>query len=529
MKSLNAPYPYYDNPEISDIKDLVELYKDSKKTAFMFRDNGKVVKKTYAEVYVDVMALTGYFFNKYKNKHIAIIGENSYAWIVVALAIMLSGNICVAIDKDADEETARRQLKQADANAVYYSLNYCEQAAKYIRNAYPLEELDDYIREGKKVRGKTKIKQDCEADAMIFFTSGTTGFSKAVVLSQKNIAADIYGAAALFMPGGKVISFLPYHHAFGFVTSALSPYYYHNRVFISGSLKHLLEDFKTAEPDTVFAVPMVVETLYRQIWRQARRQKSDKKLLFGIRFSRGMQKIGIDWRKKLFDSVLKEFGGNLQFIVCGGAHLDVKYIEWFRSIGIEVLNGYGITECSPVVSVNRNFWHRDGSIGQACRGVNVKIIDDEIVVSGDVVMKGYYKDKKATAEVLRHGNLYTGDLGRIDEDGFIYVTGRKKNLIILSNGENVCPEEIEAALARDDGVAEVAVYEYGNRIVASIYPNDAYFGDEDYFDDIIYKYNKDKARNRQIAMVRLRSNPMPRNNNGKILRNKLIEEDNNEE
>ena len=527
MKTPNAPYAYYDNPEIFDLKDLVELHKDSKKTAFMFRDNGRVVKKSYAEAYNDIKALSGYFYDKYKNKHIAVIGENSYAWIVSALAIMLSGNVCVAIDKDADEKTMRRQLKQADVHAVYYSMNYCEQVEKYMRNSFPLEEMEEFVRAGKRI--KNKAKHDREADAMIFFTSGTTGFSKAVVLSQKNIAADIYGAAALFTPGGKVISFLPYHHAFGFVTSALKPYYYENRVFVSGSLKHLLEDFKTAEPDTVFAVPMVVETLYRQIWRQARRQKSDKKLLFGIKFSNGMQKIGIDWRKKMFDSVLKEFGGNLQYIICGGAHLDVKYIQWFRSIGIEILNGYGITECSPVVSVNRNHWHRDGSIGQPCRGVNVKIFDGEIVVSGDIVMKGYYKDKKATAEVLRHGNLYTGDLGRIDEDGFIYVTGRKKNLIILSNGENVSPEEIEAALAKDEGVAEVAVYEFGNRIVASIYPNDAYFGDEDYFDDIIYKYNKDKARNRQIAMVRLRSNPMPRNNNGKILRNKLIEEDNNEE
>lgn len=528
MKTPNAPYDYYENPEIHSIKDLVELYKDDdKKIAFMFNDDGKVRKKTFAQTYDDVRNLAAYFANKYKNKHIAVIGENSYNWIITALAIMISGNVCVAIDKDGDEEIMRRQLKTADVYAIYYSLNYCEQVEQYLRNTFPLEEIDSYIRAGKKLSKKFKV--DVEADAMIFFTSGTTGFSKAVVLSQKNIAADIYGASAIFTPGGKVISFLPYHHAFGFVTSALMPYYYHNRTFVSGSLKHLIDDFKVAEPDTVFAVPMVVETLYRQIWRQARRQKSDKKLSFGIKLSNGAMKIGIDMRKKIFGSVLKEFGGNLEYIICGGAHLDTKYIQWFRSIGVEILNGYGITECSPVVSVNRNNWRRDGSIGQPCRGVDVKIIDGEIVISGDIVMKGYYKDKKATAEVLKNGNLYTGDLGRIDEDGFIYVTGRKKNLIILSNGENVSPEEIEAALARDEGVAEVAVYEYGNKIIASIYPNDAYFGDEEYFDDIIYKYNKDKARNRQIAMVRLRSDPMPRNNNGKILRSKLIEEDNNEE
>ena len=529
MKKIpNANYDYYDVPKLRNLKELVELRKDSAAVAYMYREEGKVVRKTFHEMYEDVKQLAGYFYANYKHEtHIAVMGENSYAWLICALAIAISGNVAVAIDKDADEETLKRQLKLADVKAVYYTASYCEKVPEVFRNSFPLEDWEQYAQAGRRTANKNQ--QDSEADAMIFFTSGTTGLSKAVVLSQKNIAADIYGASAIFTPGGKVISFLPYHHAFGFVTSALMPYYYHNRTFVSGSLKHLIDDFKVAEPDTVFAVPMVVETLYRQIWRQARRQKSDKKLSFGIKLSNGAMKIGIDMRKKIFGSVLKEFGGNLEYIICGGAHLDTKYIQWFRSIGVEILNGYGITECSPVVSVNRNNWRRDGSIGQPCRGVDVKIIDGEIVISGDIVMKGYYKDKKATAEVLKNGNLYTGDLGRIDEDGFIYVTGRKKNLIILSNGENVSPEEIEAALARDEGVAEVAVYEYGNKIIASIYPNDAYFGDEEYFDDIIYKYNKDKARNRQIAMVRLRSDPMPRNNNGKILRNKLIEEDNNEE
>ncbi len=331
------------------------------------------------------------------------------------------------------------------------------------------------------------------------------------------------------MPGGKVISFLPYHHAFGFVTSALKPYYYHNRTFISGSLKHLLEDFKTSEPDTVFAVPMVVETLYRQIWRQARRQKSDKKLRVGIKLSNGMQKMGIDWRKKLFDSVLKEFGGNLQFIICGGAHLDVKYIEWFRSIGIEVLNGYGITECSPVVAVNRPHFKRDGSVGQLCRGVRVDTVEEEIVVSGDIVMKGYYKDRKATEEVLKNGRFYTGDLGYVDDDGFLWITGRKKDLIILSNGENISPDEIEGVLKRDKGVAETVVYESNNRIIASIYPNEGYMGDQDYFDELIYEYNKDKPKNRQIALVKLRTKEFPRNNNTKIMRKQVIEEDASEE
>ena len=290
-----------------------------------------------------------------------------------------------------------------------------------------------------------------------------------------------------------------------------------------------MDDFKVTKPHTVFAVPMVVETLYRQIWRTARREKRDGILKFGIRLSNGASKIGLDMRSKLFKSLQNEFGGKLEYIICGGARLEPQYVKWFRSIGVEVLNGYGITECSPVVAVNRPHFKRDGSVGQICRGVRVDTVEEEIVVSGDIVMKGYYKDRKATEEVLRNGRFYTGDLGYVDDDGFLWITGRKKDLIILSNGENVSPDEIEGVLKRDKGVAETVVYESNNRIIASIYPNEGYMGDQDYFDELIYEYNKDKPKNRQIALVKLRTKEFPRNNNTKILRKKVIEEEESEE
>jgi len=522
MKVANAKYDYYDNPQISDIKELVELYKDSDRIAFEWRDNGKLEKRSFETTYEDIKALGSYLAAHYRGKHIAVIGENSYAWIICALAIVLSGNVCVAIDKDLDEESLKRQLKIADVDAVFYSENYCDHVTKLVRDAHPLEELEEDIKSGKMMPFKMSAKRD--DPAMIFFTSGTTGFSKAVVLSQRNIARNLFGAGAIFTPRERAMSFLPYHHAFGFVTSALNPYFYHITTYICGSLKHLAEDFKFAKADTTFVVPMVVETLYKQIWRTARREGREKKLKFGIKLSNGLRKVGIDARKKIFKSVLDSFGGNLEFIICGGAHLDKKYVEWFRDIGVEILNGYGITECAPVVSVNRNYYHRDGSIGQICRDVDVKIVDGEIAVGGDTVMLGYYKDRKATNEVLKDGYFYTGDLGRIDEDGFLWITGRKKNLIILSNGENVSPEEIEGALAREKGIEEVLAYEDENKIAVAVVPEKRYLGDQDYFDDIIYKYNQDKPKNRQIAVVRLRTEAFPRNHNGKILRDKVIKE-----
>ena len=526
-KVENVNYDYYNVPKLADLWELVCLRKDSKKTAFSWREDGRLRHKSFAEFFEEVSVLSAYFYANYQGKNIAVIGEDSYNWVLTALSIVISGNVCVALDKDSDQETLKRQLKQADVKATYYSLNYCEEIGELFRESYPFEEMDHYLKLGRKLHNKNV--QDPEKDAMIFFTSGTTGYSKAVVLSQKNIVADIYGAASIYTPNKRAASFLPYHHAFGFVTSLLMPYYYGCDTFISGSLKHLMDDFKDGKPDTIFAVPMVVETMYRQIWRTARREKREKKLARGVKISDMMRKIGIDWRKKFFKSILDEFGGNVDYIICGGAPLDVKYVEWFRSIGIEILVGYGITECSPVVAVNRNHYGRDGSVGQICRDVDVKIIDDEIVVSGDIVMKGYYKDRKATEEVLSNGHFYTGDLGRIDEDGFLFVTGRKKNLIILSNGENVSPEEIEAELARDAGIAEVMAYADGNRIVVSVFPNKSYMGDQEYFDELIGEYNKGKPKNRQIAFVRLREEEFPRNNNGKVLRDKLIKEESNGE
>ena len=521
----NSSYDYYEVPKIQNLQELIKLHKDSSRPAFTWQSGGQNQRRSYKVVYEDVSNLAKFFASKYSGKHIAVIGENSYSWIAYSLAIAISGNVCVAIDKDGSIDTIKKQLKQCDVKTICYSESYNEEVGKLSNDTYSFEELHEIIDRGAKEKKKTPSINDDQV-AMIFFTSGTTGYSKAVVLSHKNIASDLYGAASIFNPFGNACSFLPYHHAFGYVTSALNPYYYGVTTFISSSFKHLVNDFQVSKPSTIFVVPMVIETIYKQIWREARRQHNEHFLKIALGLNRGFLKLNIDFRDKIFKQIHQQLGGNLKYIICGGAPLGTEYIKWFRNIGIEVLNGYGITECSPVVSVNRNEHHRDGSIGQIVHGAEVSIIDGEIAVKGDIVMKGYYKDKKATAETLRNGYYFTGDLGYIDEDGFLFITGRKKNLIILSNGENVSPEEIESELKKDKGVEEVIVYEYGNRIVASIFPNEGYLGDQDYFDDIIYKYNQDKAKNRQIAMVRLRDTAFPRNNNGKIVRSKLIEEDN---
>ncbi len=522
---MNKNYPYYSHEKIANLRELLEnnnkINKDD--IAFIYKDSHLETKsKTYQEFAEEVTNLSNYLYKKYNNKHIAIIAENSYSWIVLFFAIILSNNVAVIIDKDLEPERIIKLLSISDTNDIFCSSSYVDSIDLNKYNVNYLDDIEELINKGKTLKNGTKL--DSDKPAVIFFTSGTTGFNKAVMLSQKNICADLYGASSIFKPFGTAFAPLPFHHAFGLITAVLKPVYYHVPVFLNSSLKRVLPEIQEAQPNTMFVVPAFIETFYKQIWNTARKTKQERKLKMGIKLSNMLMKCHIDIRKKLFASLLSQFGGKLEYIICGGAPLETKYVTWFRSIGIEILNGYGITECSPVVSVNRNEFKCDGSVGQICRDVEVKIIDGEVCVKGDIVMLGYYKDKKATDEVIIDGWFHTGDYGYLNKDGFLFITGRKKNLIILSNGENISPEVIEAKLAEDDGVCEVVVTNEGNRLVAHIYPNEDYLQNQEYFDNLITKYNKNVPKNHQLAYAVLRTTEFKKNNNRKILRDKIMEE-----
>lgn len=524
---MNKPYAYYEHKKLNNFKELLTLNLGNKKdeVAFIFNNAKKEeIKKTYNDFYNDVTLMSNYLSNNYKNKHIALIGENSYNYIVLFFSIINSKNVAVLIDKDLSKEKIQELLKKSDSKVLFYSKDYCDidgLEKKY--KSYFIEDIENIIKTSKDLSFKdNKAKNECR---VIFFTSGTTGANKGVMLSEKNILSDIYGASSLFKPDGLVFSCLPFHHAFGLITSILKPFYYGVPVFLNHSLKYLTNELKLSAPNTMFVVPVFIENFYKQIWKNARLTKKDYMLKTMIKLSNSLLKVGIDLRSYLFKSITKNFGGNLKYIICGGAFLDKKYVKWFRSIGIEILNGYGITECSPVLAVNRNEYYKDGSVGQVVRGATIKIENNEILVKGDIVMLGYYKDEQATKEVMKKGYFNTGDFGYLDEEGFLYITGRKKNLIILSNGENISPEVIEEKLSKDKGVCEVIVYEKDNKLIASIYPVEEYFGNTSYFNGLIYKYNSKVPKNHQISSVTLRTEEFPKNNNRKILRSKVMEEE----
>lgn len=483
-------YPYYDAPKILDLKHLIdyaaENYGDN--PAFTFERDGEDITVGYIQMKNDIYALGTYFYSLgLRGEKIAVIGENSYEWIITYFAAVDSSNVIVPIDKELGNSEIANLIKSCDAKAFVYaeSKKALIEAAKAdmpsVEHYIPMAEFGEIIAKGNEMieNGNDEFEKneiDPEALCTLIYTSGTTGTPKGVMLSQKNLTVDMVNSCRNFLEPAGTVVVLPLHHTFGFMAGVLCQIHRGYKVYINNNLKNVLKDIQKAKPHHICVVPLFVETFYKSLWRTVKKQKKEKLLKALIKVSNGLRKVGIDLRKPLFQSVKNGFGGNLEMIIAGGAPLDLKYAKGFEDIGIQIMNGYGITECSPIVSTDRNKKYLFGSAGVPIPGVEVKIHEPnedgegEILVKGDIVMMGYYNDPKTTADAFMDGWFKTGDVGRIDENGFIIITGRKKNIIILSNGKNVYPEEIEAVILNNvEGVNEVVVFGEDDVICAEIY------------------------------------------------------------
>jgi long-chain acyl-CoA synthetase len=404
-------------------------------------------------------------------------------------------------------------------------------------------DLPDIVkRGGEKYKNGDNSYYDYEIDpdrlATIVFTSGTTGKGKGVMLSQTNIVTDMTQGMYLFNVTPKTMCVLPPHHTYGSTVNFVGHFSQGSTIYLSSGLKYMLDEIKEQQPSHLVLVPLFVETIHKRIWSTAEKSGKAGQLRLLIKFSNFLRKIGIDARRSLFKSVTGVFGGKLEMIICGCASLNQDIIDTFDSMGITILNGYGITECSPLVSCNRNKYQKKGSVGIPIIGEKVKIRnpdengEGEICVKGPNVMLGYYKDPEATAAVFdEEGYFRTGDYGKLDEEGWLYITGRLKNMIILSNGKNVYPEEIESEVSRVYGVSEVIVYSGESKaqknkqvIVAEIFPDyDALNmrGITDvqaYFDEEIKNVNKRMVSYKAIKKVKIRDEEFKKNTSKKILR-----------
>lgn len=558
-------YPLYETTVFEDFRIMTEnvAKKYPNRVAISYKHNPKdteTVKVTYTQARDHIRDMgTELISLGCRDKHIALIGESSYEWICSYFCLMSIGSVVVPIDKDLPTDEIVGILNAAQCEFIFYS-PLIEAKIEELRGDVPTLKTRICMGEPKS-EGALKLSEitakggeryadgdnsyydyeiDTERLATIVYTSGTTGKGKGVMLSQKNIVTDMTQGMYLFDITPKTLNVLPPHHTFGSTVNFVGHFSQGSEIYISSGLKHIANEMKEQQPTHLILVPLFVETLYKKIWAAAEKSGKAQTLRTMMKVSNSLRKCGIDLRRVFFKSVLASFGGKLEMIISGGAALNQDVIDTFNSLGITILNGYGITECAPLISCNRNKYQKKGSVGLPIIGELVKIKDPdengegEICVKGPNVMLGYYKDPEATARAFdEEGYFRTGDYGKLDEEGWIYITGRLKNIIILSNGKNVYPEEIENEISRIFGVSESVVYAGESEInknvdkeviVAEIFPDYEALktrGIEDveaYFDDEIKKVNSRMVSYKAIKMVKIRHEEFQKNTSRKILR-----------
>ena len=519
----------------NNFKDLVDfcVQRDPNGVAIKWLEGNDLVEKTYTEFRSDIDALGTYFYyNGLKNAKIAVIGENSYKWILTYFATVIGGNVIVPVDRDLTSDAIINVINDSGAKALIYTDTYKKviDDIKSKTGVKPIHvnEFDNMLSEGRELinKGKDKyLKVEINDDEMstLIYTSGTTGTPKGVMLSQRNIVSNARNVIEYEEITGTSMLVLPIHHTFGFTASVVAVMLFGQPIAINTSLRTFLNELTVFKPQSVFVVPMFIEAIYKKIWKTIGQKKMTAVFKGLIKTSNGLRKLGIDKRRKMFKMVTDSFGGNLDLLISGGAPLDPTYCDFFDSIGITLINGYGITECSPIVAVNPIYDNRIGSVGLVLPETQVKIINKdengngEICVAGSGVMLGYYKNKEATDDAFEDMWFKTGDLGHVDDDNFLYVSGRKKNLIILANGKNIYPEEIEELIMRIPEVIETVVYSENDVITAEVYTEN-----EEAVKTAIRNLNKSLPIYKHIKNIKFRQTEFEKTTTKKIKRNTVV-------
>lgn len=482
---------------IHTIKEMMELaVKDAgEKTAFEYRNpknKEEILKVTYQEFYDTIQSLgTALSTVATENTHIAIIGDNSYDWLTVYLTVLQSNHVFVPIDKELTSKEVGNILKNSDSTVLFYAGKY-EKYIDELKQEVPSIQyfigLDNEKSEGNVLSYKALVQKGKEMLAkgdtsftaiehentnilkMLVYTSGTTGNPKGVMLTEHNLVSAVYYGLQVADIKTKCLSVLPYHHTYESVVGILVALHKRAEICINDSLKNVLKNLQLYKPDYIYLVPAFTDVFYKNIWANAKKTGKDKGLRILIKVSNFLRFFGIDKRDKFFKSIHEAFGGNLKEIVCGGAPIRPEIGKFFNDIGVLLLNGYGISECSPLVSVNREGFNDSSTVGVILPCCEVEIRDQnqdgdgEIWVKGDIVMMGYYKDPERTNKVLQDGWFNTEDYGRINDKGQLIINGRKKNVIVLNNGKNIYPEEIENYVLRVPYVQETIVKPIKNEI-----------------------------------------------------------------
>ena len=515
------------------IDDLGEKYGDKPAISWFSRKQEETVV-SYHQLCEDVKYLQEAFIEMgLAGKHLAIVGENCYEWLLVYFAACYCGSTAVCVDIEQSDETIQYMLATADTDAVFLSPAYAD-----VCSAYAGTKIPQFLLYGKKenyrlvrhlIDDGAKIWLDGNANksvdatvtpdhiASIVFTSGTTSNAKPVMLSQQAILTNASDALANVKIGARTFTSLPFYHTYGLTCSVLSMLIPGSHLHINGNLKTVMRDLQLSKANTLLTVPLMLEMIHNRIWQSAEESGKDEDLKKLFKITRLLRSIGIRKPGKVLEAIREKSFGSIDLIICGGAHMSAEIMDQFQCMGVTVLQGYGITECGPLVSVNRNEANKLDSVGLVTANCEVKLDNGEILVRGKNLMTGYYNHPELTEEAMRDGWFCTGDLGEIDKDGFLYITGRKKNLIVFKNGKKLSPEKLEEKIKQIPIVQDVLVYGASNglssddvQVAASVYPRaDQIEGMTsyeilEYLQKEINAINDDLPMYQQIQMINIR-------------------------
>ena len=506
MDSIYKSKKYNNVREI--IKDICKRKPSNIAFTIKEKNDSEITYKniSYKEFESDINALgTGLINLGLGNKRIAIIGNNRYEWILSYISIICGVGIAVPLDKGLPEQEIEDSLVKSKADAIIFESKYSEiienikkrrriKVSQFICMDSDKEytSVQSIIEKGNKLIDRNDRKYlDTEIDndkmSVLVFTSGTTSLAKAVMLSHRNIASNVYAlnTVELILSTDTNFCLLPFHHTFGstgilFILSNGA-----RNVFTDG-LRHIPDNLKEYKVSVFIGVPLLIEAMHKKIWAQIEKKGMTKKVNLAIKMCKFLLKLKIDVRRTVFKEIHESLGGHLRFLVSGAAGLDKKVEDDFNAFGIETVQGYGLTETSPVLCAENIRDHRYGSIGVPMCNVEMKIDQPdkdgigEVIAKGPNLMLGYYEDKEATDEVIIDGWFHTGDMGYQDKDGFFYITGRKKNVIVLKNGKNIFPEELELLVSKLPYVKENMVFGWPDKdndlvVSAKIVYDEEYF------------------------------------------------------
>ncbi len=556
-----ATYQNYDTVVYENLKQMYRASADKwgEKALFLQKDKSTYKPISFRRYCEDVDALgTALLAKGYGGKKMMVCGDNCYAWALSYMAVICGVGVVVPVDKSLPAEELCRLAQLSGASVIFHSAKLTEKVS-----ALPGEvericfaDLNALIAEGKRLiregdHSYLSLRIDSHAMSALIFTSGTTGTPKGVMLSHRNICFSLSEMCQMIYVDERdtFLSILPFHYAYECMCGFLCPIYRGCTVAFGEGLRQLSKNLREVRPTVINCVPLILETMHEKVWANIRRQGMESKVRTRIVATNLVptEKGRLAAKQKMFAKIHESFGGRLRMLVTGGASVNPAVLKGLRELGIATLQGYGLTECAPLAALNRDTFHNDRSAGLATPNSLIDIYDmqddgtGEVRFKGDNIMLGYYQNPELTKEVIRDGWFYTGDLGYMDKEGFLYITGRKKNVIVTTGGRNVFPEELEMHLEKSPYVAEAVVVGYFDEargdsdIVALVYPDYARIEElygkqyterqvENEIRKTVAEVNGSVQPHKHIDTYLLRKEEFPKNTSRKIVRAGLAEQ-----